>query len=124
MTDPLFIRCDKCSTSSGVLGVWTSTVRLGEGACADCTGTVVDPMSLGSRDGVGSGDKDTPYAWGSTPRFLAPYPFTQREYIKLTVLKGKAGVDRLPNADGVRRRRGEAADIELMGTSEGEPLDS
>jgi hypothetical protein len=55
------------------------------------TSTPQEPTTgpLGSRDGTGSGDNDTPYVFGRRPRAIAPFPFTTREYARLVVLRGR-----------------------------------
>ena len=43
----------------------------------------------GSRDGSGAGDHDLPYQFGRRPHAEAPFPFTERQYCKLLVLRGR-----------------------------------
>ena len=43
----------------------------------------------GSRDGSGAGDHDLPYQFGKRPNTEAPFPFTERQYCKLLVLRGR-----------------------------------
>jgi hypothetical protein len=58
----------------------------------------IDP--LGTRDGTGAGDHDTPYVFGRRPRAIAPFPFTTREYARLVVLRGRVQ-DRLAAGDSL-----------------------
>jgi hypothetical protein len=44
---------------------------------------------VGSRDGLGAGDHDQPYRFGWRPRAEVPYPFNQRQYGRLLVLRGR-----------------------------------
>lgn len=43
----------------------------------------------GSKDGSGAGDNDQPYVFGRRPRAVAPWPFTERQYAHLLVLRGR-----------------------------------
>ena len=45
--------------------------------------------STGSKDGTGAGDNDQPYVFGRRPRAIAPWPFTERQYARLLVLRGR-----------------------------------
>lgn len=47
------------------------------------------PLDSGSRDGSGAGDHDQPYQFGRRPRAVAPWPFTERQYAHLLVLRGR-----------------------------------
>ncbi len=53
----------------------------------------------GSKDGSGASDHDHPYVFGRRPRAAAPWPFTERQYARLLVLRGRlmetAQVERL-----------------------------
>ena len=54
----------------------------------------------GTKDGTGAGDHDQPYMFGRRPRAVAPWPFTERQYALLLVLRGRvadapAAADRL-----------------------------
>ncbi len=42
---------------------------------------------VGSKDGVTYGDNDKPYTFNRLPKGDVPFPFTQREYAKLTITK-------------------------------------
>jgi hypothetical protein len=44
---------------------------------------------FGSKDGSGAGDHDQPYQFGRRPRAAAPWPFTERQYAHLLVLRGR-----------------------------------
>jgi hypothetical protein len=43
----------------------------------------------GSKDGSGAGDNDQPYVFGRRPRVVAPWPFTERQYARLLVARGR-----------------------------------
>ena len=47
------------------------------------------PSSVGSRDGAGCGDHDEPYTFGRKPRAVAPWPFTERQFAHLLILRGR-----------------------------------
>ena len=47
------------------------------------------PRLVGSLDGSGAGDHDKPYRWGRRPRASAPFPFTERQYARLLVFRGR-----------------------------------
>ena len=51
-----------------------------------------DPLDatagLGSKDGRGCGDHDQAYTFGRRPRGVAPFPFTERQYMRLLALRG------------------------------------
>jgi hypothetical protein len=48
-----------------------------------------DEASEGSKDGSGAGDNDQPYVFGRRPRAIAPWPFTERQYARLLVVRGR-----------------------------------
>jgi hypothetical protein len=55
----------------------------------------------GSKDGSGASDNDQPYNFGRRPRSIAPWPFTERQYIRLLMMRGRfmeAGHVDLPSA--------------------------
>ena len=43
----------------------------------------------GTKDGSGASDHDQPYQFGRRPRAVAPWPFTERQYAQLLVLRGR-----------------------------------
>jgi hypothetical protein len=43
----------------------------------------------GSADGQGSGDHDIPYRFGWKPRVSQTYPFSQRQYARLLLLRSR-----------------------------------
>jgi hypothetical protein len=43
----------------------------------------------GSKDGSGASDHDEPYVFGRRPRAAAPWPFNERQYARLLVLRGR-----------------------------------
>ncbi len=47
----------------------------------------------GTKDGDGAGDHDEPYRFGRRPRASAPWPFTERQYGRLLVLRGRMADD-------------------------------
>ena len=56
------------------------------------------PTNTGTRDGTGAGDHDQPYYFGRRPRTTATFPFSEREYARLLVLRSRHQ-DRLFDAD-------------------------
>jgi len=44
---------------------------------------------MGSRDGRGAADHDSPYQFGHRPSRRWTYPFTTRQYRQLLVLRGR-----------------------------------
>lgn len=54
----------------------------------------------GSKDGSGAADHDQPYQFGRRPRAVAPWPFTERQYAHLLLLRGRV-VDQPDPADQV-----------------------
>jgi hypothetical protein len=49
----------------------------------------ITPLSIGSRDGAGSGDHDLPYTFGWRPCGEMPFPFSTRQYARLLVLRSR-----------------------------------
>jgi hypothetical protein len=43
----------------------------------------------GSKDGAGAADNDQPYVFGRRPRAIAPWPFTERQYARLLLMRGR-----------------------------------
>jgi len=43
----------------------------------------------GSADGQGSGDHDVPYRFGWKPRASQTYPFSERQYARLLLLRSR-----------------------------------
>ncbi len=43
----------------------------------------------GTKDGDGAADHDEPYRFGRRPRAIAPWPFSERQYARLLVLRGR-----------------------------------
>jgi uncharacterized Fe-S cluster-containing radical SAM superfamily enzyme len=41
----------------------------------------------GSKDGASAADHDQPYRFGRRPNARAPYPFSERQYARLLVLR-------------------------------------
>jgi len=48
-----------------------------------------DESPHGSHDGGGAADNDQPYTFGRSPRAIAPYPFSTREFARLLVLRSR-----------------------------------
>jgi hypothetical protein len=40
-------------------------------------------------DGDGAGDHDEPFRFGRRPNVRWPYPFTERQYARLLILRGR-----------------------------------
>jgi hypothetical protein len=56
----------------------------------DPGGTCPPPLTImGSRDGRGAADHDSPYQFGHRPSRRWTYPFTTRQYRQLLVLRGR-----------------------------------
>jgi hypothetical protein len=51
--------------------------------------THLSESELGTKDGIGAGDNDQPYTFGRRPRAIAPWPFTERQFLHLLVLRGR-----------------------------------
>ena len=51
--------------------------------------THLPETGTGSKDGTGAGDHDQPYVFGRRPRASAPWPFTERQYARLLVVRGQ-----------------------------------
>jgi hypothetical protein len=51
--------------------------------------TPLPETGAGSKDGSGASDNDQPYVFGRRPRAAAPWPFTERQYARLLVLRGR-----------------------------------
>ena len=49
----------------------------------------LQPAPIGSLDGTGAADHDEAYRFGRKPRATAPYPFSERQFLKLLVLRGR-----------------------------------
>jgi len=47
------------------------------------------PQHVGTLDGSGAGDHDQPYQFGRRPNARAPFPFTERQYARLLVLRSR-----------------------------------
>jgi hypothetical protein len=57
--------------------------------------THLQETGAGSKDGSGAGDNDQPYVFGRRPRAVAPWPFTERQYARLLVVRGRVLEDQL-----------------------------
>ena len=45
--------------------------------------------NLGSKDGDTAADNDQPYRFGRRPNARAPWPFTERQFARLLIARGK-----------------------------------
>ncbi len=45
--------------------------------------------STGTKDGSGAGDHDEPYRFGRKPRVDVTFPFSERQYARLLVLRSR-----------------------------------
>ena len=50
--------------------------------------TTATAAGTGSRDGLGAADHDLPYRFGTHPTSRWTYPFTERQYCRLLLLRG------------------------------------
>ena len=55
----------------------------------------------GSADGQGSGDHDVPYRFGLKPRASQTYPFSERQYVRLLLLRSRVQ-EQLVSEDMIR----------------------
>ena len=46
-------------------------------------------IGTGSRDGLGAADHDLPYRFGCHPSSRWTYPFTERQFCRLLLLRGR-----------------------------------
>ena len=44
---------------------------------------------IGTKDGRTAADHDQPYRFGRRPNARAPYPFTERQYARLLILRSR-----------------------------------
>lgn len=51
--------------------------------------THLPETSAGSKDGSGASDHDQPYVFGRRPRAVAPWPFTEHQYARLLLMRGR-----------------------------------
>lgn len=52
------------------------------------TNTEAD-VTAGSKDGLGAADRDMAYAFGRRPSARAPYPFNERQFARLLILRSR-----------------------------------
>jgi hypothetical protein len=45
--------------------------------------------SSGTKDGSTAADNDQPYRYGLRPTAKAPFPFTERQFARLLILRGR-----------------------------------
>jgi hypothetical protein len=48
-----------------------------------------DAALIGTKDGESAADNDQPYRFGRRPNARAPYPFTELQYARLLILRGR-----------------------------------
>jgi len=48
-----------------------------------------DMHRAGSKDGAGAGDHDQVYRFGRRPTSRAPFPFSERQFVRLLILRSK-----------------------------------
>lgn len=51
--------------------------------------THLPETGAGSKDGRSASDNDQPYTFGRRPRASAPWPFTERQYARLLLVRGR-----------------------------------
>jgi hypothetical protein len=45
--------------------------------------------TAGTKDGITAADHDEPYAFGRRPSARAPYPFNERQFARLLILRSR-----------------------------------
>ena len=50
---------------------------------------ITESIVTGTKDGDTAADHDEPYRFGRQPSARAPYPFTERQYARLLILRGR-----------------------------------
>ena len=55
----------------------------------DATNPSADAPRAGTKDGTSAADHDEPYAFGRRPSARAPYPFNERQYARLLILRSR-----------------------------------
>jgi hypothetical protein len=55
----------------------------------DLRETTTTATGTGTRDGLGAADHDLPYRFGGHPTSRWTYPFTERQYCRLLMLRGR-----------------------------------
>ena len=63
----------------------TNPVSSSETGLADC----------GTKDGSTAGDNDQPYRYGLRPTVKAPFPFTERQFARMLILRGRVRDEQL-----------------------------
>ncbi|HEV7666329.1 MAG TPA: hypothetical protein VGQ62_22535 [Chloroflexota bacterium] len=48
-----------------------------------------DTTTSGTKDGSAAADNDQPYRFGRRPNVQAPYPFNDRQFARLLILKSR-----------------------------------
>lgn len=54
---------------------------------------IANEEATGTKDGDTAADNDQPYYFGRRPNAQAPYPFTERQYARLLILRGRLHAD-------------------------------
>ena len=52
------------------------------------TNETTEPLT-GTKDGTTAADHDQPYRFGHRPTTIAPYPFSERQYARLLILRSR-----------------------------------
>jgi hypothetical protein len=58
-------------------------------------------LASGTKDGSTASDNDQPYRFGLRPTVKAPFPFTERQFARLLILRGRLQ-DVAPHIENVR----------------------
>jgi hypothetical protein len=53
------------------------------------TSSEADQNDRGTKDGSTAADNDQPYRYGPRPTAKAPFPFTERQYARMLILRGR-----------------------------------
>ena len=55
----------------------------------DATNPSAPAATPGTKDGTSAADHDAPYAFGRRPNTRAPYPFNERQFARLLILRSR-----------------------------------
>ena len=53
------------------------------------TPSTSDKANCGSKDGSTAADNDEPYRYGLRPTAKAPFPFTERQFVRLLIMRSR-----------------------------------
>ena len=59
-------------------------------------GTEEPAVPSGTKDCTSAADHDEPYRFGRRPNAMAPYPFTERQYARLLIMRSRVQAVELP----------------------------